>query len=88
MPKKTQIVQNDAPTLTQDEPSDELELKPSAKPVKSVVPTPIATEPESKPVKTKRNYTCMEEHKEVLRQRLVVATQRKQESRDVLRKNK
>jgi hypothetical protein len=73
MPKKTQIVQNDAPILADDEVSDaELELKPSTKPSE---PLPM----ETKAVKIKRPYTCTEEHKEVLRQRMVLANQRKQE---------
>lgn len=86
MPRKTQIVQNDAPILTQEEASDdELKLKPVTNPSKTkAIPIPTDTVSDSihtntKFVKTKRPYTCTEEHKEVLRQRLAVATQRKQE---------
>ncbi len=95
MPKKIQNTQNPSPLEEMSNDSDnELQLQPRPKPVSkqqpviqatlpSVPPVPPQLIPQqptlAAPIKQKRNYNITEEHKEVLKQRLLVAHQRKKE---------
>ena len=87
MPKK-QNLQNLPPEKTGDEESDnELEYvaPPIKQPKQQVATAPLEAQQPSKP-KQKRNIT--EEHKQALRDRLVLAHQRKQELAEERRKQK
>jgi len=81
---KKQNLQNLPPEKTGDEESDN-ELEYVANPIKQSKPQ-VATAPLEVKPKKKRNIT--EEHKQALRERLVLAHQRKQELAEERRKQK
>jgi hypothetical protein len=83
MPRKIQNTQNPLEEITEGS-DNELQLQLTPKPVTKQQPVlpPIIPQQQPTPaptIKQKRNYNITEEHKEVLKQRLLVAHQRKKE---------